>query len=130
MRHGQGLTIWAPKLTLLTKLRENRERHIRAYDDAVAGYCEEALAELDDLRDRLTEGKPVRIASKLDVPRSFEEEYDRAIGMLELSLHEDLESHEDRVELNEEQYRAYVEDQWTWTEHWRDNVGTYTQLEF
>lgn len=118
---------------LLDTLRTNREKHIKEYHEAVAGYKEQATARLVSLRKKIIssvdenfesiqqriakfdpeEPLPDRIvltsvtSFDLQVPRSYEKSYDVAIQMAEWEVSE-------TVTLKQSQFQCFVLDDWEW----------------
>ena len=95
---------------LLKLVRENKEKHVREYQDSVADYkvavlklCTEnlKLAKTGDL------DKIGRIKAAPNMPTSYEESYTRAIRMLELSV-------DQTIELQEDVFNQLVLDEWSW----------------
>lgn len=117
------------KEDLLGKIKANRESHIREYKEACAGYKDAALAKIDEvfdeLKDRianLKEGHVIELVAVhfgLEVPVSYESHYDRAIGMLEMSL-------DTEVEITSEEYQQYVMDDWQWKESFTTTAASYS----
>lgn len=116
------------KSKLLEKIKVNREKHIKEYKEACAGYKEAALAKVtevfEELREKiadLKEGRVIELAMiqfSLDVPRSFEDHYDRAIGMLEMSV-------EDELQITADEYSQYVMDKWQWKQEFTTTTSNY-----
>lgn len=71
------------------------------------------LAELD-------QEKPVNLAFKLNVPKDFTKVYDTTIGMLSQHTGE-------TVELNADEYRHLVEDEWDWTREFINTNYAYSR---
>ena len=95
---------------LLKLVRENKEKHVREYQDSVADYkvavlklCTEnlKLAKTGDL------AKIGSIKAAPNMPTSYEESYTRAIRMLELSV-------DQTIELQEDVFNQLVLDEWSW----------------
>lgn len=95
------------KTELLEKLRENRDKHKADYDEAVANY---RVAAKDALRaevKKIDRGEDFSLSFQLPEPREFLDQYDRAIGMLEMSVDE-------TIELEDHEYEQFVQDNWPW----------------
>lgn len=93
---------------LLAKLKENRDKHIQTYQDAVEGYQKISEEKLTKALKKVQSGEMIS-SVKLSVPRSHEEQYDEAIAMLEMSV--DKETKLSRYEFNN-----YVLDSWVSSE--------------
>ena len=92
---------------LLTKIEENRIQHIAEYKEAEEGYWaelqekhEEALAAVKEREE------PDRVY--VPKPQSHEEDYDRAIMMLQMTS-------SDEILLDEQRFSQWVLDEWDWT---------------
>ena len=107
------------RVKLLEKVRENREKHVTEYNEAVQDYIDlvqEVLA--SNLK---TVKKNIKIAKDMNsvkadfdsqrpLPRSpmtYENEYNRAISMLEMS-------NDDVIEIESEVFNQLVLDEWDW----------------
>lgn len=101
---------------LLSTLQENRAKHVEEYETAVAQYRVEAEKALRKRALAIRDGETLKTGIDLPEPRSFEADYDRAIAMVDWST-------EETIELDEQNFRAFVLDEW----HWRGQfVGTTT----
>lgn len=95
------------KKTLLETLKKNRAEHRKIFLEALEGYRKEAIKQLEQQLERAKKGKKFDIYISLEQPQDQTKDYDRAIGMLELSL-------DTEVTLAESDYRNYVLDEWGW----------------
>lgn len=93
---------------LLSKLRGNRETHSAQFEKAATGYRAKVIAVLEQRLDDARKGKLPNLLFNLPLPVDQTKAYDRAIGMLELSV-------EDIIELEEHDYQQYVLDEWNWS---------------
>lgn len=98
------------RVTLLNIVRENKLKHLAAYDESVADYKQVVvqvatvnleLATTGDL------GNFAKIKSLPSMPQSYESSYTRAIRMLELSV-------DDIIEVEEDVFNQLVLDEWHW----------------
>jgi hypothetical protein len=96
------------KSELLDKLRANRESHSAQFEEAAQGYRERVIAELESRLALAKKGKLPTLVFNLPMPFDQTKAYDRAIGMLELSV-------DDVIELEEDDYKQYVLDEWAWS---------------
>lgn len=93
---------------LLDTLRENRAKHQTEYDTAVAAYREKAEKALRKRALDVRDGKTLSVQiTNLPEPKSFADDYDRAIEMI-------LWSKDDEIVLTERDFRAFVLDEWEW----------------
>jgi hypothetical protein len=95
------------KVRLLQILRTNRDQHIQDYLDAMTEYRKAAIIELTDMLEFAKTHQVIRRTITHPEPKNFETSYNTAIGMLELSIDND-------VELTSEEFSRYVEDKWDW----------------
>lgn len=103
-------TIKVEKNRLLNKVRENREKHIVEFKEAITVYRKELISRLEQELSRLKQNDVNFDYSRirLEVPVSYVAEYDRVISQLE--WHAD-----DFVELTTNQVDQYINDNWSWT---------------
>lgn len=129
---------------LLATIRENREKHIQEYKEAVEGYVFEArktlvsqhekalkkIATAYDLASRsLDKYDPEKaddtivlcnsISFNLVAPRCYVDAYDQAIEMLEWDQR-------DQIELTAKEFRCFVMDRWDWMDDFRNVAISYT----
>lgn len=114
-------TIRVKKNALLEKIRENRAEHRAIFEKAVEGYKDFVIANLDRRIERLRQGKAIEETLYFAVPQDHTDDYDRVIGMLEMSLDEELE-------LEESLYRMYVDNNWAWAQNFATSNASYTAL--
>lgn len=94
---------------LLAIVKENRTKHEAEFNAAQEAYKVKAKAALRGQVKNIDQEKPFTLNFKeLPEPKQFLKEYDRAIGMLEMSVDE-------IVELEDDEYDRLVKDQWHWT---------------
>ena len=95
---------------LLAIVRENKEKHIREYNEAVEDYKKAAVKLAQENLELANTGdldKISRIKSLPSKPSSYEDSYTRAIRMLELSV-------EAIIEIEEQIFNQLVLDEWQW----------------
>src|SRR4051812_43382189 len=112
---------------LLGTLRANRDQHVEDYEEAVKGWrvkCSEAWRKFakkaQEQATRIATGKAMLMLDTPHMPKptNFKKAYDQVIGMLELSV-------EDNVKLDAKDYERYVRDQWEWSESFNNATTTY-----
>lgn len=96
------------KEALLAKLRENRTKHSAQFEEAAEGYREKIIEVLGERIAAARKGKLPTLIFNLPMPIDQTKAYDRAIGMLEMTV-------DDVIELEEQDYQQYVLDEWTWS---------------
>lgn len=123
--HGtRDMKITVLKTTLLRKLRENREKHLRDFERAKEGYKEAALLALQKKLEIFSQfnGDSKEVPNldfgKCPRPVCFIKDYDRAIGMLELHA-------EDKLILDMEAYQRFIEDSWDWKDTFHRSSSSY-----
>lgn len=112
-------TVRVNKEELLAKLRENRDQHVKDYKEAVVEYRKAALAEITTML-KQAKSKTDKIARAVTAPEpvSYESSYTTAIRMLEMSVDEE-------IELDQEDFAKYVEDNWQWRGAFAANTLSY-----
>jgi hypothetical protein len=98
------------KAELLNIVRENKEKHIREYNEAVEDYKKAAVKLAQENLELANTGdldKISKIKSLPSKPTSYEDSYTRAIRMLELSV-------ESIIEIEEQIFNQLVLDEWQW----------------
>lgn len=117
----QGLTqmrtIRAKRIDILAKVRENRERHIAEYNQAVEDYKKELAILLQQEADKLLAQKTLVESGKffkpeqphieIRMPESHEKDYDQVISMLEFET-------EEVIKVESDEFACYVMDDWDW----------------
>jgi hypothetical protein len=117
---GQGLAIEASVATLMKTLADNRDQHFRDYEKAKKGWRKLLAKQLTGLLADLEAGKSIE-GSRLHLeakPTHYLKEYDEALDMLKYATNT-------VIELNQEQFRAYVNDEWSWKTHWEASNSSY-----
>jgi hypothetical protein len=114
--------------TVLQTIQANRSEHERALVEMVdewrADIIEAGVAEIERLRAIVDAARAGTLTLEdvgrfeLDVrqPSSHMQDYDVAMGMLELAS-------TDVVSLKEDDFARYMLDQWTWREDWDDQIA-------
>ena len=107
------------KTELLGIVRENKSKHILAYKEAVDDYIKAARTIVNYNVDKINEGTVESISKCKSVPTapvSYEDEYSRAIRMLELSV-------ENEIDLDADVFNQLVLDEW----HWKNSFAIMAQ---
>lgn len=109
------------KNELLEILHKNRKEHRNTFLDAQKVYRKLVIEKLDAKLAQAREGGQIHLRELTMIvePQDHTRDYDRAIGMLEMSV-------EHEVSLSEHEYRTYVEDNWEWTRNWALSNSAYT----
>jgi len=93
---------------LLKIIKKNREIHKNAIDEIMIAYREKVIIELDKALQAAKCSKVIITDLNLIRPLNMTHYYDRAIGMLEMSVDEEME-------ITAEEYNNYVLDKWHWS---------------
>lgn len=107
------------KEQLIDKLKENRAKHRGIFLEATDAYRKMAIAELDKSLELAKAGKKIRRSIDLMEPSDHTKDYDRAIGMLEMSQDTD-------IQLSERDYNSYVLDDWAWRQQFLYSNSSYS----
>lgn len=119
MGYGQNdLKINVSKQLLLDKLTANRENFKQQYEEAKNGYRKALIDELQNKLKQANNGEKVELGFENQPPKNQLSDYDDVIGMLEWSTDE-------TVQLNHEQYKNYIDDNWDWKNHWSLSNSMY-----
>jgi hypothetical protein len=106
------------KETLLSTIRENREKHREQFLAAQKVYRARVIEELDKRLDDARNGRAIKLVFALPEPQDYTSHYDTAIKMLEWEIAEE-------VEINEEDFQRYVENKWEWARQFAANTQVY-----
>lgn len=105
---------------VLVSLKTNRAEHSKIYNEAMAKYKDDALAQLNLTMKKINAGEKFQLWFKLHEPVQHLKEYDRAISMLENSIEAD------HVELTPEEYSQYIQDDWQWQHDFLTSNSIYS----
>ena len=94
--------------TVIEKLKSNRETHRAQFLKACEGYQKTMEHWLASHLDQVRAGKTPDLHFGHLRPVDMTSSYDTVIGMLEHSV-------EEEIELDQAQFRAYMEDTWEWS---------------
>lgn len=108
------------KEKLISIVRHNRDEHAATYREAREAYREKGVSLLEKLIVKLKDGENIRPYLNLPTPENHTDDYDRTIEMLEHDVR-------DQIELEENEFRQYVLDQWSWKENWLTSTLSYIQ---
>lgn len=108
-----------PKDELVAILTKNREAHREIFLEAVEGYRKRVVEILEDHLARVKAGKLERVSISLPEPADHTRDYDRALGMLEMSVDEE-------VLIDEQRYSELVMDDWGWKNQFLTTNSAYS----
>lgn len=109
---------------LITKLIENRARHVAEFNETFELFRIRAVRQMEKNLDlaRDTASRNVYLSIALQVPKSHEDEYNEVIGLLDMGT-------ADTVELDMDSYKKYVLDKWNWKSAFDSSTQFYKSLE-
>ena len=110
---------------LLGIVQENKQKHIDAFKESVADYKKATLQIAKDNLALVKTGKLeeiARVKAMPPKPSSYENEYNRAIRMLELSVDE-------VIELQQDVFNQLVLDEWQWKHTFVSNSTIYKSFQ-
>lgn len=107
------------KATLMTTIQKNRDRHREVFESALEGYQQESIRILREQMDRAEKGLRQNLQVYLICPEDHTKDYDRVLGMLSMSI-------DDTIELTEQDYSQYIEDNWMWKQQWVGSNSSYS----
>jgi len=103
-----SLTINAETKVILEKLKENRQKHIEIYHEAMKNYKSKVIELLKEKIEEVNSSEKIEaISFHLALPQSFVKEYDMAIRALEYNV-------DDTIQLDQDQIEKYINDNWQW----------------
>lgn len=95
------------KNTLLTTLRQNREKHAKDVAEAREGWKKEVMGDLEKAIEDIRSKGTTEFRYLESEPDDHTEDYDQAIRMLELSI-------DDVITLERDCFQNLVLDDWPW----------------
>ena len=98
------------KTSLMQIVRNNRDKHVKEYKEAIEDYKSGVLKVATDNLERAKTGNLEtfkKIENRPPEPVSYEKEYSRAIRQLELSV-------DDVIEIEDDVFNQLVLDEWQW----------------
>lgn len=107
------------KRRLLSILKKNRAAHRSTFLDALAGYKRQFVIELERILEKARNGSAFTSVVSLEMPQDHTSDYNRVIGMLELTK-------ERTIRLDEREYAMYVEDRWGWQADFLTTASAYS----
>ena len=124
MHTMRNFKIKVSTVDLIKKLEENKKTHASEYATATEGYVLELKERLEKLTSQVEKdplSANLRIIGELGKPSNYTNVYDQVISMLKMSVDEE-------TELDSEQFRAWVQNTWEWSDSWRSlNSGYVTK---
>lgn len=106
------------KAQLLETLQTNREKHVSTYEEVLEAYRNKCIELLEEHIVRIRDGAVEKVNVSLPAPENYEDEYDKAIAMIE--WHQD-----DSIELDSYEFDQFVRDKWRWKQEFTRMSETY-----
>ena len=109
---------------LLKIVKDNQKKHVAQYEESVADY-KVAVVKLAKANLKLANTGDLaeirKMKNRIDAPQSYEDNYTRAIRMLELSV-------EDVIEIEEHIFNQLVLDEWGWKQQFTAMSAMYKSV--
>jgi hypothetical protein len=109
---------------LLKIVKDNQKKHVAQYEESVADY-KIAVVKLAKANLKLANTGDLaeirKMKNRIDAPQSYEDNYTRAIRMLELSV-------EDVIEIEEHIFNQLVLDEWGWKQQFTAMSAMYKSV--
>ena len=105
---------------LLGRVQTNRDEHRAVFEKAVTGYQAQMYELLHAAIRRIEVGKmpDLYALNRLPVPQDHTSDYDAVLDLLGMAVGPE-------VEIDEEDFRAYVRDEWRWKREWATTTASY-----
>jgi hypothetical protein len=95
------------KEELSKALKKNRKAHRKNFEEAWDAYREKAIANLESRLAEIRDGGTIELYLNLVQPEDHTDDYDRVLEMLKMHT-------EDVIEISEQEFSQYVQDDWGW----------------
>lgn len=120
-RSNINMTTTVKKADLIKKVEENLAKHKKIVAEAKAGYLKKAAAAVEKKLADLKAGKVVSLDFNLRRPADYTEVYTNSLEMLRWNTAEE-------VELEADEFRQLVRDQWDWTSDFLHTNASYSAI--
>lgn len=111
-------TVKVSKGKLQEIVKKNRDAHRATFEKALRGYQAAVVEELEKQLGRARNGLKKTLSVTFHCPEDHTSDYDRIIRMLDLSL-------DDSIELSQQEFSWYVQDDWGWKQQWTTSNIAY-----
>lgn len=119
---GEGMSIiTVRKLDLLDALRKNAVKHTADYTEALQGYRESVVEQLERALNNARSGSEYKTGFDLPEPQDHSSQYNRIIRMLEMAV-------ADEIKITEHEFSQYVLDEWNWKGHFVATASNYSKM--
>lgn len=109
------------RAVLLDALRKNLAVHAAEYTEALTDYRTQIIRKLHDAFEQaklVGAADAARITVQFNPPQDHRTDYQDAIEMLEYSA-------DDIINLDQESFKAYVKNEWSWTQGFKLMAASY-----
>ncbi|MEO7980583.1 MAG: hypothetical protein ABI807_06790 [Sporichthyaceae bacterium] len=113
-------TVRLQKDQFIERVQANRDNHRAAFEQALDGYRDRMVRELERRLRDVRRGRAVDQYLRLPEPEDHTEDYARVLTMAAMSV-------DDVVELTEDDFGMYVMDQWHWKHAFDETTSYYTR---
>jgi hypothetical protein len=114
-----GISLKFERGQVLACLQENRKKHEQIYVEAVLGYQQALIKDLEGKLAKANAGEAVEHYINIVQPVNHLKDYDRAIQMFTMTTDES-------VSLSEQEFAQYIQDDWQWKGQFLVANSTYS----
>lgn len=121
MMNIRSRSVNVDRTKLLEALKTNREIHKNEYAHALVAFKTRLLADLEAALLKVDEAEPAKLKGfelEVDFPHNHDREFSDIIDMLEHST-------DSVINIDSESFKAYFNNEWTWTTHFKNSVSNY-----
>ena len=111
-------TVQIERKELLRILKENKEKHVQEYNEAIVERNIVVVEQMRELIVQFESGEKDLEHITFPLPKSQEKEYNKAIRMVELDVR-------DSIELSEHDFEQWVLDEWGWKHVFASTASLY-----
>lgn len=111
-------TVEVSKSELRTIVLKNRDNHRQVFETAMEAFKKAARARLEEHLAILEKGQTPPLQLGLVVPEDHTVDYDTVLEMLDMEVNP-------TVELQWDEFRNYVQDEWGWTDRFSASTAAY-----
>ena len=123
MGHGRDGRTYKVKIDeLLESLKKNRAEHKEIVEESQAAFRVEAIKELDRMLADAKDGRKIKMRVGLTVPTIHLDEFDNAIGLMEMTTRAGEES----IEITADEYERFVRNRWHWLDEFKMSNSSYS----
>ena len=111
---------------LLEALKINREIHKKEYAEALVAFKTRLLSDLEAALLKVDEAEPAALKNfelEVDFPLNHDAEFGDVIDMLSHSI-------DSNINIDAESFKAYFNNEWNWTSHFKNSVSNYASGSF